>query len=51
MGKSTRINKIKGMALCGKEGLECEIRVDGARLEEALELKCLDESCIDVAEC
>ena len=43
------------MVLNGEEGLECEVHVDGARLEYASEfkyLRCvLDESCTDGAEC
>ena len=36
--------------LDGKEGLECEIHVDGAQLEQVSEFKYLDESGTDFAE-
>ena len=43
------------MILNGEEGLECEVHVDGIRLEHVSEfifLGCvLDESCTDGAEC
>ena len=47
--------KIKVMVLSGEEGLECEVRVDGIRLEHVSEFKylgcVLDESGTDGAEC
>ena len=33
----------KVMVLAGKEGLECEIYVDGAQLEQVSEFKYLDQ--------
>ena len=43
------------MALNGEEGLECEVHVDGIRLEHASEFKylgcVLEESSTDRAEC
>ena len=43
------------MVLNGEEGLECEVNVDGVRLEHVLEFKnlgcVLDESRTDGAEC
>ena len=43
------------MVLNGEEGLECEVHVDGIRLEYILEFKylgyVLDESGTEVAEC
>ena len=56
-GKGLKVNigKSKVMGLNGEEGLECEIYVDGIRLELVLEFKCLecvlDESGRDGAEC
>ena len=47
--------KSKVMVMNGEEGLECEVRVDGVRLEHASEFKylgcVLDESGTDEAEC
>ena len=47
--------KSKVMVLNEAEGLECEVRVDGIRLEHVLEFKyfgcVLDESGTDRAEC
>ena len=41
--------------LCGEEGMECEIHLDGARMEQVSEFKylgcVLNESGTDVAEC
>ena len=54
-GLKVNADKRKAMVLGGEEGLECEIRVDGVRLEQVSDfkyLKCvLDESGTDVAEC
>ena len=47
--------KSKVIVLKGEEGLECEVHVDGIRLEYVLEFKylgcVLDESGTDEAEC
>ena len=49
------MQKNKVMALNGEQGLECEVYVDGIRLEHVSELKyfgcVLDESGTDGAEC
>ena len=45
----------KVMVVGGEEGLGCEVRMDGARLEQVSELKyfrcVLDESSTDISEC
>ena len=54
-GLKVNADKSKGMALGGKEGLKCEVCVDGIRLENVSEFKyvgsVLDESGTDGAEC
>ena len=44
--------KCKGMVLNVEEGLECEVSIDGVRLEHVSEFEyVLDESSTDGAEC
>ena len=54
-GLKFNAGKSKGMVLGGEEGLECEVCVDGIRLEHFSEfkyLRCvLDEAGTDEAEC
>ena len=54
-GLKVNAGKSKVMALNGEEGLECEVHVDGVRLEHVSEFKylgcVLDESGTDGAEC
>ena len=54
-GQKLNAGKSKMMVLKEEEGLECEICVDGIRLERASEFKylgcVLDESGINEAEC
>ena len=55
IGLKVNAGKSKVMVLNGAEGLQCEIHVDGIRLEHNSEFKYLgcvmDESRIDGAEC
>ena len=54
-GLKVNAGKSKVMVLGREEGLECEVCVDGIRLEHVSEFKylecLLDESCTDEAEC
>ena len=54
-GLKVSAGKSKVMVLNGEEGLECEVRVDGIRLEHVSEFKylwcALNESGTDGAEC
>ena len=55
--RGLKVNAVKSklMVLNGEEGLECEVHVDGIRLEHVSEFKylecVLDESGTDGAEC
>ena len=54
-GLKVNVGKSKVMVLNGEEGLECEVHVDGIRLEHVSKFKyfgcVLDESGTDGAEC
>ena len=54
-GLKVNAGKSKVMVLSGEEGLECEVHVDGIRLDHVSEFKflgcVLDESGTDGAEC
>ena len=54
-GLKVNADKSKVMRLCGEDGINCEIRVDGARLEQVPGFRYLgcafEESVTDVSGC